>query len=861
MAGTITANPASPAAASEATASDAVTVKRLYVSGLREDIDKKDLGGRFATFGKVVSVDLAGGGPLGGCRGFGYVTIEGKPSSIAKCQSIYNGSKWKGMQLHVEEAKQDYMTKLKREWAEIQAQEDSRKDGRTPTISNKKRKKRAVDHAADMTLVTDRNCKNKKNWRLSRFGRGVSVFRYRNRATGKLVTIDPLRHKNNITRPESYAQFTPVVRLTWPSDNIVAPAKANRPTSSVLVDGTMAPIEVTEEVTGGLFDDTDDEEGPNPRRESDYTSESGDDSDETPDLFDEPELMDIEQKTPLVDEEDVGTSPMVVDSDPTLDDDDFEIVPQGGNTSESRVSLPHRFSDDDDDDFAPPTSAPQPAPIRKKRTLDEMEAEQKLSNERLRLLQLAELTVVEPKVTAQTNSSKVASFEDEGDSSDSDSDSDSDSGETKTPGVAGNVASVNGTQANVPSTEENAEPARNVISFEDDDEPVGGAYVLTSDDDSDDDDGSEPSSGVAEPDRVNAGGPTIAETEVDGVRLEVTLRRSSLTINSGSESSHVEEVKTVSTTPLQNWNGEFAEPNEEEPDSDSGSDSKSEAESATDSDSSVSDEESSIYSQKDDNPTSATPLEVAGGASIELPTTSGEAASEFSSESDESSFAATHSGEESKGERNIDSLMKEDAEREQKTENASAAATSSRKGADSQGAQTAVAVPAMSGDRHYAVNTNLRALVFGGDEAESSGFSLFGGPEDDAATKADQASSFSLFPFANDESSEAPMADTFTSFAQPSAITSSMRAYTTPAVHDSFSSSIPLFFLHLDKPELAHRSNYAPNGTFMRTQTEAEITMQWEDSRRDLTYEFKSKHKSAARKREKLKRSRGGARG
>ncbi|KAI8916517.1 hypothetical protein DFJ77DRAFT_413712, partial [Powellomyces hirtus] len=85
--------------------------KRLYIAGLKEDVNTEELGARFKSFGNVLSVDLAGGGPKGGCRGFGYISLEATPAAIGKCLSIYNGAKWKGMQLHIEEAKQDYMTR------------------------------------------------------------------------------------------------------------------------------------------------------------------------------------------------------------------------------------------------------------------------------------------------------------------------------------------------------------------------------------------------------------------------------------------------------------------------------------------------------------------------------------------------------------------------------------------------------------------------------------------------------------------------------------------------------------------------------------------------------------------------------
>ncbi|KAI9014687.1 hypothetical protein BC832DRAFT_526656, partial [Gaertneriomyces semiglobifer] len=88
-------------------------VKRLYIGGLKSGVSTTELEGRFKTFGKVLSVEISSKiSPEG--TGFAHVSLETTPSALGKCLSLYNGTKWKGMQLRVEEAKQHYLTRLKR---------------------------------------------------------------------------------------------------------------------------------------------------------------------------------------------------------------------------------------------------------------------------------------------------------------------------------------------------------------------------------------------------------------------------------------------------------------------------------------------------------------------------------------------------------------------------------------------------------------------------------------------------------------------------------------------------------------------------------------------------------------------------
>ncbi|RKO87704.1 hypothetical protein BDK51DRAFT_51401 [Blyttiomyces helicus] len=229
--------------------------KRIFVGGLADSVTRADLEGRFTAFGKVLDVDLSGVGPAGGSRGFGYVSLETTTKTLKKCTclvqdgllvaglggfrdcvrqgygartsnpnpslshhaglTLYNGTKWKGSLLKVEEAKQKYTVRLHREWDEIAAQAERT----APTLSKKKRKRLPAQYAEDMSLVTDTNAGTRKGWKKSRYGRAVISMNLRNQLTGKGGARLGFRKKwavlSNVTYGLLEERPTSVTNLTW----------------------------------------------------------------------------------------------------------------------------------------------------------------------------------------------------------------------------------------------------------------------------------------------------------------------------------------------------------------------------------------------------------------------------------------------------------------------------------------------------------------------------------------------------------------------------------------------------------------------------------------------------------------------
>ncbi|KAI8806396.1 hypothetical protein BJ742DRAFT_363148 [Cladochytrium replicatum] len=180
---------------------DNPVTKRLFVAGLHGDVDSAQLAARFQPFGDVIDVALARSALDGSCRGFAHIGIIIAPSKLKKCLTVYSGTKWKGMQLKVEEAKPDFKARIQKEHkaAELAA-------ASTPADAEKKKRrnrKRGVSEAEladDMNLIDDDNVAKRKGWKRGKYGRPVAVIRIVNPATGKRVFVDPQKYRDNLKK-------------------------------------------------------------------------------------------------------------------------------------------------------------------------------------------------------------------------------------------------------------------------------------------------------------------------------------------------------------------------------------------------------------------------------------------------------------------------------------------------------------------------------------------------------------------------------------------------------------------------------------------------------------------------------------
>ncbi|KAG2348145.1 hypothetical protein BDR05DRAFT_1056799 [Suillus weaverae] len=141
--------------------------KRLHISGLTTPaITPADLAKRLGAFGKVISLDGFGKlDALGQPRPFGYATIEGHRTDLARCVNVLSGTVWKGAKLRIGDAKPDFRERL----ASIPP----------PPPKKRRANSKVGTHAPDMSLVTPETAHTRGGWKVTEMGRVVRVMRMR----------------------------------------------------------------------------------------------------------------------------------------------------------------------------------------------------------------------------------------------------------------------------------------------------------------------------------------------------------------------------------------------------------------------------------------------------------------------------------------------------------------------------------------------------------------------------------------------------------------------------------------------------------------------------------------------------------
>ncbi|KAG0341998.1 hypothetical protein BG000_007322 [Podila horticola] len=162
--------------------------QRAFIGGLAGDVTPTDVEGRFKSFGTLKDVYLAKDVD-GLCRGFGYVTLDTTRKDWSKCVALFNGAKWKGHVLKIEEANKDWQTKRQEDLDKQAKLEEKERNA-----ALKKFKRNPAKHAEDMTLITDKNMEGKRGWKRGRFGRPVITMKL------DKMTFDPSHYKNNVEK-------------------------------------------------------------------------------------------------------------------------------------------------------------------------------------------------------------------------------------------------------------------------------------------------------------------------------------------------------------------------------------------------------------------------------------------------------------------------------------------------------------------------------------------------------------------------------------------------------------------------------------------------------------------------------------
>ncbi|KAJ2820642.1 hypothetical protein IWW50_004977, partial [Coemansia erecta] len=190
---------------------EAAVVKRLYIGGFAQPVTADEMSGRFKPFGQVQDVDIPTTPTGCGTRGFGYVSLSITPAQLQRCIKVYTGARWKGGELRIEEAKEDYMTRLRRELAE------AKEEPAEVNVCRQQHQETASItgvHAADMAPVTPKTLDQYEGWTRNKYGRPVLKHTLV-KPNGKSLTYDPAKHKHSIERVFASADPKKPSDLLW----------------------------------------------------------------------------------------------------------------------------------------------------------------------------------------------------------------------------------------------------------------------------------------------------------------------------------------------------------------------------------------------------------------------------------------------------------------------------------------------------------------------------------------------------------------------------------------------------------------------------------------------------------------------
>ncbi|KAL4227157.1 nucleolar protein 8 [Mactra antiquata] len=195
---------------------------RLFVGGLFPEITKDELQERFKSFGEVNSVEIKirkdyDGSPI---KTFAYVDMKTDDTNLKKLMNIYNRSKWKGSQLKIQKAKENFLLRLEKERQEqeelkkkIKEIKDTKDDlmKTTDNVGDGNIANMKPSDAKPGTLVP-----GQKNWIVGKYGRVLPIVQMKRNGRSKLVKIDPSKYTHAVKRiKETDDKPDTKVNLTW----------------------------------------------------------------------------------------------------------------------------------------------------------------------------------------------------------------------------------------------------------------------------------------------------------------------------------------------------------------------------------------------------------------------------------------------------------------------------------------------------------------------------------------------------------------------------------------------------------------------------------------------------------------------
>lgn len=192
-------------------------MKRLFVGGLFPGVTEDDIIERFKRFGEITGVEIKNKkttdtASLGNT--FAYIDLNITDENLAKCFSLYNKTKWKGLSLRIQLAKEDFLKRLIKERENgfaVKPKIKKPKGKHQEPLKNPKIQDFVMQGAVPGTLI-----EGGKDWVVGKYGRVLPIVHIPSKHGKKIMTVDPSKFCHNLKRmKDDREDSSNIDALTW----------------------------------------------------------------------------------------------------------------------------------------------------------------------------------------------------------------------------------------------------------------------------------------------------------------------------------------------------------------------------------------------------------------------------------------------------------------------------------------------------------------------------------------------------------------------------------------------------------------------------------------------------------------------
>ncbi|XP_062582788.1 nucleolar protein 8-like [Saccostrea cucullata] len=182
-------------------------MKRVFVGGLFPEVTEKEIRDRFGRFGDVSGVEIKRkkNGEDSSEKIFAYVNLNISEENLSKCFSVYNKTKWRGSQLKLQLAKEDFLKRLSKERENGFAVE--------PKVKRKKgmhndplKNQEGIEDFHMRGAVPGTSIEGEENWVVGKYGRVLPIVHIPSKHGKKIVTVDPSKFCHNVKKVKEEEQ-------------------------------------------------------------------------------------------------------------------------------------------------------------------------------------------------------------------------------------------------------------------------------------------------------------------------------------------------------------------------------------------------------------------------------------------------------------------------------------------------------------------------------------------------------------------------------------------------------------------------------------------------------------------------------